>query len=78
MGQILAAQSAAERSGAASDGRLAAAVAGPDLSSILPSELTGGSGSGRWAKTRRSSGGGGARHEGAAGGSGKKQKGMRD
>ena len=80
VGQILAAQSAAERSGAAFDGRLAAAVAGADFSSILPPELTGGGGSdGRWAKTRRSSGG---KHEGAARGSGsgkkKKKKGARD
>ena len=77
VGQILAAQSAAERSGAAFDGRLAAAVAGADFSSILPPELTGGGSDGRWAKTRRSSGG---KHEGAArgSGSGKKKKGARN
>ena len=70
IGQILAAQAAAERSGAALDGRLAAAVAGADLTSILPASLTGVGGSGgkggRWAAVRRSGGGGGG--PGSAGG----------
>ncbi|KAI3425887.1 hypothetical protein D9Q98_007860 [Chlorella vulgaris] len=57
VGQILAAQSAAERSGAAQDGRLAAAVAGQDLGSILPASLTGTrTRSGRWAEMQRSGG----------------------
>ena len=85
VGCILAAQSAAERSGAALDGRLAAAVAGADLSSILPAALTpggggrrgGSGGGGRWTGVRRGgphrSGGGGGDssggHEGVAPGS---------
>ncbi|KAL4436842.1 hypothetical protein ABPG75_003981 [Micractinium tetrahymenae] len=56
--QILAAQSAAERTGASMDGRLAAAVAGADLSSVLPPALVAaGSSRGRWAGVQRSGGG---------------------
>lgn len=66
IGQILAAQTAAERSGAAMDGRLAAAVAGADLSSVLPPALpAAGSGRGRWAGVQRGTGGPGGSTSGA-------------
>jgi hypothetical protein len=71
LGRVLAAQNAAERSGAALDGRLAAAVAGADLASLLPPSLApggGGGGGGRWAGVRR----GGTAPRGDAGGSDKK------
>lgn len=73
IGQILAAQTAAERTGAAMDGRLAAAVAGADLSSVLPPALAAaGSGRGRWAGVQRGAGGPGGSASGAAqGGSGR-------
>lgn len=68
IGQILAAQTAAERSGAAMDGRLAAAVAGADLSSVLPPALpAAGSGRGRWAGVQRGTGGPGGSTSGAKG-----------
>lgn len=69
VGQLLVAQSAAERSGAAFDGRLSAAMAGADLTSILPPAATG---AGRWAKVRRGKHGGGDGGTGAQGSSGAK------
>ena len=64
VGQLLVAQSAAERTGAALDGRLAAAMAGVDLTSVLPPAATG---AGRWSAVRRGSGGGAGGGGGGAG-----------
>lgn len=68
VGQLLVAQSAAERTGAALDGRLAAAMAGADLTSVLPPAATG---AGRWSAVQRGGGGSGG-GAGAPGGSGAK------